>query len=56
MIARYVFNDNILWHLEVTVFLFAWLVLLGASYSVKHNLHIGVDVLVRPLPAGRVAS
>ena len=51
VIVRYVFNDNILWALEVTVFLFAWLVLLGASYGVKHSLHIGVDVLVRALPA-----
>ncbi len=30
VIARYIFNDNILWALETTVFLFAWLVLLGA--------------------------
>ena len=35
VIARYVFNSNILWALETTVFLFAWLVLLGASYCVK---------------------
>ena len=38
VIARYVFNANILWALEVTVFLFAWLVLLGASYGVKQTL------------------
>ncbi len=58
VIARYFFNTNILWALEATVFLFAWLVLLGASYLVKHNLHIGVDVLVAPLPKGprRVAT
>ena len=35
VIARYVFNSNILWALEATVFLFAWLVLLGVSYGVK---------------------
>ena len=35
VIARYVFNTNILWALETTVFLFAWLVLIGASYCVK---------------------
>ena len=34
VVARYVFNSNILWALEVTSFLFAWLVLLGASYCV----------------------
>ena len=46
VIARYVFEDNILWALEVTVFLFAWLVLLGMSYGVKQHLHIGVNVVV----------
>lgn len=51
VIARYVFNSNILWALETTVFLFAWLVLVGAAYAVKNNLHIGVDILVRALPA-----
>ena len=47
----YVFNDNILWALEATVFLFAWLVLLGASYGVKKTLHIGVDVVIKAVPA-----
>ena len=46
VIARYLFNENILWALEVTVFLFAWLVLMGASYAVKHHVHIGVDILI----------
>ncbi|MDH3637276.1 MAG: TRAP transporter small permease [Gammaproteobacteria bacterium] len=46
VIARYVFNANILWALETTVFLFAWLVLVGASYCVKIGAHLGVDVMV----------
>jgi C4-dicarboxylate transporter DctQ subunit len=50
VVARYVFNDNILWALEMTVFLFAWLVLLGASYGVKKQIHIGVDVLLNVFP------
>ncbi|NIZ14639.1 TRAP transporter small permease [Phaeobacter sp. HF9A] len=54
VIARYVFNSNILWGLELTVFLFAWLVLLGASYAVKVHAHLGVDAVVNMLPpAGR---
>ncbi len=52
VVARYLFNDNILWALEATVFLFAWLVLLGASYAVKHSVHIGVDVLVKAVSPG----
>ncbi len=51
VIARYVFNDNLLWALEVTVFLFAWLVLLGASYCVKKNLHLGIDIVANMLSA-----
>jgi C4-dicarboxylate transporter DctQ subunit len=50
VVARYLFNDNILWALELTVFLFAWLVILGASYGVKKQIHIGVDVVVTMLP------
>jgi C4-dicarboxylate transporter DctQ subunit len=49
VIARYVFNANILWALEATVFLFAWLVLLGASYVVKISGQLGVDAVVRLL-------
>jgi C4-dicarboxylate transporter DctQ subunit len=50
VVARYVFNSNILWALEGTVFLFAWLVLVGASYCVKTCAHLGVDVVVNALP------
>ena len=46
VIARYIFNNNILWALETTVFLFAWLVLMGCSYGVKKQFHIGVDVVI----------
>ncbi len=52
VIARYVFNDNILWALEVTVFLFAWLVLLGVSYCVKKSVHLGVDVVINMVSPG----
>ena len=56
VIARYFFNSNILWALEATVFLFGWLVLLGASYAVKKSAHLGVDAIVNilPPPARRV--
>jgi C4-dicarboxylate transporter DctQ subunit len=47
--ARYVFNSNIFFALELTVFMFAWLVLLGASYAVKKNAHLGVDAIINML-------
>jgi len=57
VIARYVFNDNLLWALETTVYLFAWMVLLGASYCVKKSLHLGVDMVIANLsPQARKAA
>lgn len=54
VVARYGFNSNILWALELTVFMFAWLVLLGASYAVKKSAHLGVDAIINLLsPPGR---
>ncbi len=52
VVARYIFNSNILWGLEVTVFLFAWLVLIGCSYGVKKTFHIGIDIIPNMLPPG----
>ncbi len=50
VIARYAFNSNILWALELTVFMFGWLVLLGAPYAVKKGTHLGVDAAIHILP------
>jgi C4-dicarboxylate transporter DctQ subunit len=52
VVLRYLFNDNILWALELTVFMFAWMVLVGASYGVKKHFHIGVDVVINVAPEG----
>ena len=52
VVARYAFASNILWALEMTVFLFAWLVLLGAAYAVKKGTHLGVDLVVNMLDRG----
>ena len=49
VVDRYVFNSNIFWALELTVFLFAWLVLLGATYAVKKTSHLGVDAIINTL-------
>ncbi|MEH0665645.1 TRAP transporter small permease [Vibrio scophthalmi] len=52
VVFRYVFNSNILWALELTVFMFAWMVLVGASYGVKKHFHIGVDVIINMVSPG----
>lgn len=50
VVLRYLFNDNILWALELTVFMFAWMILVGSSYGVKKHFHIGVDVVINAAP------
>lgn len=50
VVARFL-NSNILWALEATVFMFGWLVLLGASYAVKKRSHLGVDAIINMVSA-----
>jgi C4-dicarboxylate transporter, DctQ subunit len=47
VVSRYVFNAGAVWALELTTYLFAWMVLIGISYGVKVNAHLGVDAFVR---------
>lgn len=46
VVLRYGFQTGLSWGLELTSFLFAWLVLLGMSYAVKVTAHLGVDAIV----------
>lgn len=50
VVLRYLFNTGFVWALELTTYLFAWMVLLGMSYGIKVGSHLGVDVLVRYMP------
>jgi len=52
VVARYGFNANIGWALEMTVYLFAWLVLIGVSYCVKIGAHLGVDAILNMVSPG----
>jgi C4-dicarboxylate transporter DctQ subunit len=47
VIARYVFNYNFVWAIELTGVLFAWLIFIGMAYGVRVGAHIGVDALVK---------
>lgn len=58
VVLRYVFNSGLTWGLDLTLYLFAWLVLLGVSYAVKVTAHLGVDAitgLLAPKPRQIVA-
>ncbi len=50
VVLRYVFNDALIWGLEVVSLLFAWLVIFGISYAFKVTAHLGVDALTNTLP------
>ena len=45
VVLRYGFNSSLIWGLEVTLILFAWLVIFGISYCVKVTAHLGVDAV-----------
>ena len=49
VVLRYGFQTGLTWGLELTTFLFAWLVLLGVSYAVKVTAHLGVDAITNML-------
>jgi C4-dicarboxylate transporter, DctQ subunit len=50
VVLRYLFGTGFVWSLEVTTYLFAWLVLIGMSYGVRTQAHIAVDLLTAKLP------
>ena len=45
VVLRYGFNTSLIWGLEVTLILFAWLVIFGISYCIKVTAHLGVDAV-----------
>ncbi len=51
VVARYGFNSGFTWASELVEDLFLWTVMIGASYGVKHGVHLGVDILVAKLPS-----
>lgn len=46
VVLRYGYNTGLIWGLEMTTFLFAWLVLFGVSYAVKTTANLGVDAVI----------
>lgn len=50
VLLRYVFNQSVIWSLEVILMLFAWLVIFGVSYAFKTTSNLGVDAVTGLLP------
>lgn len=47
VVLRFFFNEGLLWAQEATLYLSAWMVLIGASWGIREGAHIGVDALVK---------
>ena len=45
VVLRFVFNTGFIWLQELTLYSSAWFVLLGASWGIRQNSHIGVTFL-----------
>ena len=46
---RYVLNDSLEWGWDVPRLCFIWVVLLAIPLGLKHNVHVGIDLLVARL-------
>lgn len=46
------FNYPLIWSVDTAQLLFGWLCFFGADAAMRHNSHIGMDILVRLLPQG----
>jgi TRAP-type transport system small permease protein len=55
VIARFVLNASLAWSEEIARFLFIWIVFLGSFFAYLTNEHLGLDLVVKAVPA-RVAG
>lgn len=51
VVLRYGFNSGITVSEELSRWLFVWMIFLGAVVALRQHAHLGVDTLVRALPA-----
>src|SRR5690625_529183 len=52
VVARYLFGYSFSWAFELTTFFFGGVIFIGISYGISVGAHIGVDALVKIMPAG----
>jgi C4-dicarboxylate transporter DctQ subunit len=50
-IQDYTLGLDVSWAQELCIYMFVWMAKFGAAYGVRTGTHVGVDVLVRRLPA-----
>ncbi len=52
VIARYIFNDSLVWSEPAAVILMGWFIFLGAAVGIREGYHLSFDVLLYFLPSG----
>lgn len=50
VVARYAFAKAFPWAEEISLFMFTWVVFLGALLAFKRHRHLGLDIVVSLLP------
>jgi len=53
--ARYLFNNPLNWNLDVSIFLYAGLIILSGGYVLKRDAHVRVDIFERRLSESKGA-
>lgn len=48
--TRYVLRGPTVWQTEATIYLLMFVTFVGAAYGLRHNSHVGVDLVVERLP------
>lgn len=51
VVLRYIFNSGIVAAEEIARLMFVWLVFLGATVALRHQRHLGLEILQSRLPA-----
>jgi len=50
VIARYIFNDSLVWSEPAAVILMGWFIFLGAAVGIREGYHLSFDVMLYFLP------
>jgi TRAP-type C4-dicarboxylate transport system permease small subunit len=49
---RFILNDPLSWSEEASRYLFVWISFMGAAAGVRYQVHLGIDLMEKILPAG----
>jgi TRAP-type transport system small permease protein len=52
VVSRYAFDKAFAWSEEISLFMFTWVIFLGALIAFKRHRHLGFDLILNFLPKG----